>query len=132
MTDNVGQSRESARGISSLGSRPVQPPGARAIAAAPVEEVSLRELNRNTGRLIEVAEDGTRLILTRHATPVAVVLSVADFVDVVEPPVLERPLPTVATIRRRLRETLAEVLGDDVLRNLRRREISRMLHGRWH
>ena len=131
MTDNVGQSREGRhQAPPSLRLRSVEAP--EQWETAPVEEVSLRDLNRSTGRVIAAAEDGTRLILTRHGTPVAIVVSIADFVDIVEPPIAARPLPTIATIRRSLREILSQVLGDEVLRRLRRREMSRMLHGRWY
>ena len=41
-------------------------------------EVGLRELTHHTGRVLSRVENGERLIVTRHACPIAVLISVAE------------------------------------------------------
>jgi len=46
-----------------------------------IREVSVRELNRGTSRVLQMASAGARVIVTRHGEPVAVVLSVDQAID---------------------------------------------------
>jgi prevent-host-death family protein len=48
---------------------------------AAIREVSVRELNRATSRVVAGAVDGERVIVTRHGRPIAVILSIEQAVD---------------------------------------------------
>ncbi len=91
----------------------------------------MRDLNRQTPRTVNLAESGTRVIITRHGTPVAILLSVPELVAIIDPPPLTRPMPTVAAIRARLRDLLGVAFGDERVARLRERQIDRMLHKHW-
>jgi prevent-host-death family protein len=45
---------------------------------APLAEIGLRELTHHTARVLRRVEDGERIVLTRHACPIAVLVSVAE------------------------------------------------------
>jgi prevent-host-death family protein len=44
-------------------------------------EVSVRDLNRATSRVLAGVVDGERVIVTRHGRPIAVILSIEQAVD---------------------------------------------------
>jgi prevent-host-death family protein len=46
-----------------------------------IREVGVRELNRRTSRMVEMAEAGERLIITRDGQPAAVLLGVDQAID---------------------------------------------------
>ena len=57
-------------------------PGARSDTRPPViREVGVRELNRRTSRVVEMAEAGERVIVTRDGQPTAVLLGVDQAFD---------------------------------------------------
>ena len=45
---------------------------------APLAEIGVRELNHRTTRVLRRVEEGERLIVTRHACPIAVLVSVSE------------------------------------------------------
>lgn len=100
-------------------------------SAAEVREVSVRELDRNSSAVLAEVRDGQRTIVTRYGIPVAVLLSVADALELggPRPP---RPIASVLQLRVELREELATLLGSEAERRVRRRELGRYLHGRWY
>lgn len=55
-----------------------------------VQELTIGRLNRETSAVVRSVEDGERLIVTRHGWPQAVVLSVADCVELLVEPALAR------------------------------------------
>ncbi len=46
-----------------------------------IREVGVRELNRRTSRVVEMAEAGERVIVTRDGQPAAVLLGVDQAID---------------------------------------------------
>ncbi len=58
-------------------------PGVRSGPAGPtaIREVGVRELNRRTSRVIEMAEAGQRVVVTRDGQPAAVLLAVDQAID---------------------------------------------------
>jgi len=63
----------------------VEPPPKRA------EEVPLRQLSRNASAVVARISEGTRAVITRHGTPVAVILEVEEAVGLCGLVVLTRP-----------------------------------------
>jgi prevent-host-death family protein len=46
-----------------------------------ISEVGVRELSRETSRIVRLAARGERLIVTRNGQPVAVILGMDDAID---------------------------------------------------
>jgi len=46
-----------------------------------ISEVTVRELNRATSRMIDLASSGERLIVTRNGQPIAVIISIDDAIE---------------------------------------------------
>jgi prevent-host-death family protein len=45
-------------------------------------EVTVRELSRSTGNVVAEVSAGTRVVVTRHGSPVALILAIDDAIDV--------------------------------------------------
>jgi antitoxin (DNA-binding transcriptional repressor) of toxin-antitoxin stability system len=75
--------------------------------------------------------DGERVVITRYGIPIAVLLSVADALELsgAGP---GQPVATVIELRARLREALRTVVGSELERRVWRSEVGRYLHGRHH
>jgi prevent-host-death family protein len=124
--DNVGHPWDSAaemRRSSSGGDGPV---GAPADSSPTLQEVSLRALNRHTSEVIGGVRDGERVVITRYGIPIAVLLSVADALELsgAGP---GQPVATVIELRG-----LRTVVGSELERRVWRSEVGRYLHGRHH
>jgi prevent-host-death family protein len=129
--DNVGHPRDSAEEMRRSSSGGDGPVGASADSSPALREVSLRALNRHTSDVIGGIRDGERVVITRYGIPVAVLLSVADALELsgAGP---GQPVATVIELRGRLREALRTVVGSELERRVWRSEIGRYLHGRHH
>lgn len=70
-------------------------------------------------------------MITRYGIPVAVLLSIADALELAgRGP--GRPVHSLLALRGKLREALRTVVGDELERPVWRSEIGRYLHGRHH
>jgi prevent-host-death family protein len=100
-----------------------------------VREVTLRELNRHTSRVVTATCAGERMIITRHGMPVAVLMSTLDALELAglpEPELRGRfaQSPTPMALRDSLWEGLRRLVGSEMERRMRRRAWSRLLRGR--
>lgn len=121
IADAVGQTGEARSGEARKGA---------AEEGAEVREVTVRELSRATSAVIRELRDGRRLVLTRYGAPVGVLVSVADALELASPPDAEAPTAPIPRMAE-LREALARVVGAELERRLWRRELERLVHGRW-
>jgi prevent-host-death family protein len=80
----------------------------------PVEEVTARELNRNTAGVLAGVRSGRRAIVTRHGAPVAVLMEVEEAVGLCGMVLLEK-----RAAERRL-------FGDELEAELRQRGLRRV------
>jgi prevent-host-death family protein len=78
-----------------------------------VEEVTARELNRNTARVLARVDAGGRAIITRHGAPVAVLMEVEEAVG----------LCGMVLLGRRGAES--RLFGDELEAELRQRDLRR-------
>jgi prevent-host-death family protein len=121
MTANVGQTRERADGMV----------GVHETQGLSVREVPLRELNRRTSDVIASVRDGQRTIVTRHGSPVAVILSLPDLLDLTRPPKTTAPVLTPMEATRFVRTALRQLVGGELERRVWRQSLDRYIHGRW-
>jgi prevent-host-death family protein len=99
------------------------------VETRPIEEVSVRELSRNTCAVVTRAREHERLIITRHGHPVAVLLSIDDCIRLIA-----EHLPPIRHNRERAlakRERLRRLLGEELYARNEELELQRMARGRW-
>jgi prevent-host-death family protein len=78
-----------------------------------VEEVTARELNRNTAGVLARVGAGERAIITRHGVPVAVLMEVEEAVGLCGTTLLKK------------RDAERRLFGDDLDAELRHRDLTR-------
>jgi len=78
-----------------------------------VEEVTARELNKDTAGVLARVRDGGRAVITKHGAPIAVLMEVDEAVGL------------CGTVLLRGREAERRLFGDELDGELRRRNLGR-------
>src|SRR3954447_1424559 len=81
-----------------------------------VEEVSARELSRDTSRVLARVSAGGRAVITKHGRPVAVLME------------MEEAVGLCGTALLRKRDAECRLFGDELAAELRQRALRRMPH----
>jgi prevent-host-death family protein len=96
-----------------------KPMGDLLVVAPPrktVEEVSARELNKDTAGVLARVSAGGRAVITKHGRPVAVLMEVEEAVGL------------CGTALLRKRDAERRLFGDELAAELRQRALRRMPH----
>ena len=91
-----------------------------------IVDVSVRELSRNTSSVLHRLSHWHRVIVTSHGYPVAVLLSIADCVELLADESLRGRAGNLATRRK----FFDELLGPELAERVRDRELRRLDRGR--
>jgi prevent-host-death family protein len=83
------------------------------LADETVEEVSVRELSRNASAVLARVQAGSRVVVTKHGTPVAVLLEIEEAVGLCGMVLLSR------------RDAERRLFGDELASVFRHRELRR-------
>jgi prevent-host-death family protein len=91
----------------------------------PIGEATVRELSRDTCSVLRSACEHRRIIITRHGHPVAVLLSIADCIDLVVANEVNLPRPRVERAQMK-RQLLARLLGPEIAESVGARQLRRV------